>query len=70
MQLRYWTVDGAIYAQPLYMPDVVVNGSIVNLVFAATEHSSVYAFNSGGHFPAAVLKSLDKRRCGRLLHKI
>ncbi|BDA51134.1 hypothetical protein COCOBI_18-0090 [Coccomyxa sp. Obi] len=46
MQLRYWTVDGAVYAQPLYVPDVEVNGSIMNLVFAATAHSSVYAFNS------------------------
>ncbi|CAL8466485.1 g6021 [Coccomyxa elongata] len=46
-RLRYWTVDGAIYAQPLYVPDVVVNGSIMNLVFVATEHSSVYALNSG-----------------------
>lgn len=46
-QLRYWTVDGALFAQPLYVPDLVVNGSILNLVFAATEHSSVYAFNSG-----------------------
>ncbi|KAK9902874.1 hypothetical protein WJX75_009444 [Coccomyxa subellipsoidea] len=45
-QLRYWTVDGAIFAQPLYVPDLVVNGSILNLVFAATENSSVYAFNS------------------------
>lgn len=47
MQLRYWTVDGAIYAHPLYVPDVEVNGSIMNLVFAATEHSSVYSFNPG-----------------------
>lgn len=47
MQLRYWTVDGAVYAQPLYVPDLVLNGNIVNLVYAATEHASVYAFNSG-----------------------
>jgi len=36
-----------VYAQPLYVPDVMVNGSIIDMVFAATEHSSVFAFNPG-----------------------
>jgi hypothetical protein len=42
-------VTGAVYAQPLYVPGVNINGTSHNLVFVATEHDQVYAFdaNSG-----------------------
>src|SRR6185312_8406861 len=40
------SVDGQIYAQPLYMPALSIGGSSHNVVFVATMHNSVYAFDA------------------------
>jgi hypothetical protein len=39
-------VDGADYTEPLWVPGLSVNGSIHNVVFVATQHDSLYAFDA------------------------
>src|ERR1700733_7436584 len=39
-------VDGAIYAQPLWMPNLKVNAVMHNVVLVATQHDGLYAFDA------------------------
>ena len=41
-----YPVDGQLYAQPLYLPGLSVGGGTHNVVFAATENDTVYAFDA------------------------
>lgn len=50
-------LDGMVYAQPLYMSGLTVNGATHNVVFVATEHDSVYAFDSDNSAAALWKKS-------------
>jgi len=40
------TADGAIYAQPLWVPNVSIGGGRHNIIIAATMRDSVYAFDA------------------------
>jgi len=64
-KLGAFKVDGAVYAQPLYLPSVDVPGKgIHDVLFIATEHDSVYAFdaNRPGDPPLWQVSFLDKAR--------
>jgi outer membrane protein assembly factor BamB len=39
-------VDGGIYAQPLYVPNVAISGRLYNIVYVATRNNSIYAFDA------------------------
>ncbi|HEY6445567.1 MAG TPA: Ig-like domain-containing protein [Acidobacteriaceae bacterium] len=52
-KLFSYLVDGYAYAEPLIVSNLAINGATHNVLFVATEHDSVYAFDadSGNQTP-------------------
>lgn len=64
-KLGAFKVDGAVYAQPLFVPGVEVPGKGTHdVLYVATEHDSVYAFDAyrPGEPPLWQVSFLDKTR--------
>jgi hypothetical protein len=64
-KLGAFKVDGAVYAQPLFVPSLEIPGKGKHSVlFAATEHDSVYAFDADrpNDAPLWRVSLLDKKR--------
>jgi len=56
-KLFSYPVDGQIYAQPLYVPNVSIpNQGVHNVVYIATENDSLYAFDADGLTPNVLWK--------------
>jgi len=66
-------VDGQIYAQPLYLPNVSISGVQHNVVFVATENDTLYAFDANAwttlwqHHLAAAAQNNDNEGIKPLL---
>jgi hypothetical protein len=41
-----YPVDGCVYAHPLYVPGVVINHQVKNVVYIATTNNTVYAYDA------------------------
>ena len=52
-------VDGQVYAQPLYLPGLSIGGATHNVVFVATEHDTVFAFDADDAAATAPLWSAN-----------
>jgi hypothetical protein len=53
------TVDGAIFAQPLYLQGLMVAGKKTNVVYTATSHNNVYAFDADNPAASAPIWSVN-----------
>lgn len=56
-------LDGDVHAQVLYVSKLTVAGAVHNVVFVATEHDSVYAFDADGKQPSSTQPWLWKVTC-------
>ncbi len=76
-KLGFMEVDGLVDAEPLYVSNLSLAGHPHNVVFAATEHDSVYAFDADTFaqlWHVTVLGAnetpSDDRRCGQVSPEI
>jgi hypothetical protein len=49
--LYSYPVDGAVYAQPLYVAGVTIKGAARNVLYVATMNDKVYAFDADSSSP-------------------
>jgi PQQ enzyme-like repeat protein len=76
--IAMWPVDGLVDAQPLYAGAVTLaDGSVHNLVLAATEHATIYAFDASTgtvrwqkSMLAAAETTSDSRNCSQVTPEI
>lgn len=60
-KLGLWSVDGLVDAEPLYLSAVTIGGQTHNVLYVATEHDSVYAFDADSGAPLWKVSALGSR---------
>src|SRR5205809_6018882 len=50
-KLYSYSVDGAVYAQPLYVSGLTIAGAVRNVLYVATMNDKVYAFDADSSSP-------------------
>jgi hypothetical protein len=56
-KLYSYPVDGAVYAQPLFVSGVPIQGTMRNVLFVATMNDKVYAFDADSTSPTPLWKT-------------
>ena len=56
-RLYSYPVDGAVYAQPLYVSGVTIGGTTHNVLYVATMNDTLYAFDADSSSPTALWKT-------------
>ena len=76
-KIGFDTVDGKVDAEPLYLANVIAGGQLRNVLYVATEHDSVYAFDADTGVPlwktsilAAGEIPSDDHGCGQITPEI
>jgi outer membrane protein assembly factor BamB len=76
-KVGFLTTDGMVDAEPLYVSSVAIGGAAHNVVFVATEHDSVYAFDADSLAQLWHVTVLgpnetpsDDRQCGQVTPEI
>ncbi|HWO27910.1 MAG TPA: hypothetical protein VNO32_03840, partial [Candidatus Acidoferrum sp.] len=57
-------VDGAVYTQPLWVPGLTISGTVHNVIYVATQHDSVFAFDADSCVQLWQAKLLDTSHGG------
>jgi hypothetical protein len=63
-KLFSYLVDGYVYGESLLMSNVVIQGSTHNVLYVATEHNSVYAFDADNYGTGAPLWQVSLLNAG------
>ncbi|MGA8273269.1 MAG: Ig-like domain-containing protein [Candidatus Sulfotelmatobacter sp.] len=63
-KLFTYLLDGYVYGQPLLVSNVTINGGTHNVVYAATENDSVYAFDADNYGTGAPLWQVSLLQTG------
>ena len=76
-KVAFLAADGKVDAEPLYAGNVSINGAAHNVVYIATEHASVYAFDADTNTPLWQRSLLgsgettsDSHSCGQITPEI